>query len=704
MKRFLVLFLILIVAIIGFASYPASGTYQDLSGGGFYQWIVVRSVFPDSTLASQLGDTSQYFYRAYIDTLWVNSIRGVDLDSIGTNNPDSLGNRPASAYLINTNDTTATLYISKAYIDSFLDDSISSKSAFKMLNKSIKFTNAAGDTVKALIQGDFVGLYDYVNNVTSVIGNQGFYKYNTAGDSGYFYLRDSSFTFWDYSTQIPVIQMTVTDTGYGEIKVSGTENHLGIYAYGLGVTDTTEDSLVFTLTDEGLNFYRRADQQIYSRFGLNNLTMLDTTGGVGFPVVVMKRDTIYFDNLGSGGRFYNVSNRNWNLRANLLADSLIQGLNGNFTNNLTVTNKATITDSLVTNTLLAESLDVDTIDTRKITADTSYSYRLTGKILKIDSTATIKGGLNLGGGWTAGVDTGYFYNMSHVIAHGNVIIYDDVTLIGDTLSNNQSYFGLSDVTDSSRIQIRPYSLRSFKSLTTASRDTDSTYWGIYNYGYDLLKYATQDTTLKLRDGYIYAKDSIFTGAIKSKSGTDSILITDGTIVVTDSIIGNGEGVITGFDKIQSDSVYVGDNLIRDNGAYLFTTALTLNNIQTDNIYATHYYNASTHPLRLWFNQATNPLIRWYINNADNAADSSAFEDSLPDITGKSGRIKIKRQTTLTKPLINNNMFILSEGRFKDDTVFMLTDTFTTFTSGMQFIDTTGDDSLYTRVRNTWIKQ
>jgi hypothetical protein len=308
--------------------------------------------------------------------------------------------------------------------------------------------------------------------------------------------------------------------------------------------------------------------------------------------------------------------------------------------------------------------------------------------------------------------------MSHVIKHGNVVIYDDMTLIGDTTSNNQSYLSLSDVTDSSMIQIRPYSLRSFKSLTTASRDTDSTYWGVYQYGYDLLKYSTQDTTLKLRDGYVYAKDSVKTGLFKSLSGTDSTLITDGTIVLTDSIIGDGASVLftasaetlnwnsTTGGLIVTGNAYIRDSILLGDTVKIYKSSqgVSANKYYCNSIQAAVNYNPSGSPFTIRFNQGTNPLIRWLIRNEDSTGDSSIFEDSTYDITGDAGRIKIKRQTTITKPLINNNMFILAEGRFKDDTVFMLTDTFTTFTSGMQFIDTTGDDSLYTRVRNTWIKQ
>lgn len=116
--------------------------------------------------------------------------------------------------------------------------------------------------------------------------------------------------------------------------------------------------------------------------------------------------------------------------------------------------------------------------------------------------------------WSNNPDTSNheLYNRAGItLFHGNSYIYDDVTLVGDTLTNNQAFLGLSDVTDSSMMQIRPYSLRSFKSFTSPSRDTDSTYWALNNDGYILTNYADEglnDTTVQINDGYVFAKDSI----------------------------------------------------------------------------------------------------------------------------------------------------------------------------------------------------
>ncbi|HII95555.1 MAG TPA: hypothetical protein HA367_07475 [Candidatus Methanofastidiosum sp.] len=71
------------------------------------------------------------------------------------------------------------------------------------------------------------------------------------------------------------------------------------------------------------------------------------------------------------------------------------------------------------------------------------------------------------------------------------------------------------------MQIRPYSLRSFKSFTSPSRDTDSTYWALNNDGYILTNYADEglnDTTVQINDGYVFAEDSIKTGKVILNTG------------------------------------------------------------------------------------------------------------------------------------------------------------------------------------------
>jgi len=94
--------------------------------------------------------------------------------------------------------------------------------------------------------------------------------------------------------------------------------------------------------------------------------------------------------------------------------------------------------------------------------------------------------------------------------HGNVFIYDDVRLIGDTMSNNQSYLAIGDVTDSSTQQFRPYRITSYKDNTVPT-ELDSLFWELNQWGFNLTNYYDEhgsDTTVKLRNGYIYARDSI----------------------------------------------------------------------------------------------------------------------------------------------------------------------------------------------------
>lgn len=134
--------------------------------------------------------------------------------------------------------------------------------------------------------------------------------------------------------------------------------------------------------------------------------------------------------------------------------------------------------------------------------------------LKCYDEVTFYKQLGIGAAWIENPDPtdSILWNSSGlVIYHGNSFIYDDVTLVGDTLTNNQAYLGLLDVTDSSHIQVRPQMIRSFKNLTTGSRDLDSTYWQLDREGFVLTNYATEgknDTTVNIKSGYIYAKDSI----------------------------------------------------------------------------------------------------------------------------------------------------------------------------------------------------
>jgi len=144
-------------------------------------------------------------------------------------------------------------------------------------------------------------------------------------------------------------------------------------------------------------------------------------------------------------------------------------------------------------------------------SDTSQKIQFDGGSLYATNNAYIGETISLCKDWIDSASTPWLWGAQHIIKHGNVYIYDDVTLVGDTLSNNQAYLGLLDVTDSSMMQMRPYSLRSFKSFTSPSRDTDSTYWTLNNDGYILTNYASNsanDTTVQIKSGYLFAKDSI----------------------------------------------------------------------------------------------------------------------------------------------------------------------------------------------------
>jgi hypothetical protein len=144
-------------------------------------------------------------------------------------------------------------------------------------------------------------------------------------------------------------------------------------------------------------------------------------------------------------------------------------------------------------------------------SDTSQKIQFDGGSLYATNNLYVGERMVLCEDWIDSATTPWLWGAQHSIKHGNVFIYDDVTLVGDTNSNNQAFLGLSDVTDSSMMQIRPYSLRSFKSFTSPSRDTDSTYWALNNDGYILTNYADEglnDTTVQINDGYVFAKDSI----------------------------------------------------------------------------------------------------------------------------------------------------------------------------------------------------
>lgn len=149
-------------------------------------------------------------------------------------------------------------------------------------------------------------------------------------------------------------------------------------------------------------------------------------------------------------------------------------------------------------------------------------------------------GITLGYRWRENPDpfNDSLYNMSGLkVLHGNSEFYDDVALIGDTLSNNQAYLSLLNVRDSFFIQIRPKNLQGMyyrKYKSTNSRDTDSMYVCLDREGLKITEYIknhSQDTTTKILDGYGYFKDSVKIG--------------DGEVVTKFIRVGTHAGIVFG---------------------------------------------------------------------------------------------------------------------------------------------------------------
>ncbi len=606
-------------------------------------------------------DTVSYADTALYAKAYLNDSAYADTSgrALQANNADSLGHRISTGYLKNVMDTTAGIFIGNA-LDNWLFDS---GYLWVRLGETL-FSKYGGEELSFL---------------------------------------DSSATYSRTSIQ----------RGKVLLKDNAGNKTIGMITTGIGITNKNEDSAYVGIDTMGIYFSRYADQQVYSQFGLNNLTLKDTTGGSGAYIFGVKKDSINMLTKKSW-LFNNLIRMNYGIyvdSSSTFANNLT--INGNLTVNRVLSDTVGADLYFSFNRGYGDTLTADSINSNRSALDTIVNLKTTSDHSTIDTaiidTAKIRG-LYVQQG--AEVDSGLLINGTDVIGlyvnHGNSIIYDDVTIIYKD-PYYQSYFGILDPRDSNAWLQTANDLRLYKQGITGSVFTDSLWLRIDSTGYKVIKYGTTDTTARLQNGYVYALDSIKTGAIKSKSGTDSTLITDGTILLTDSIIGS-DSYLTGFNKIASDSFLVGDNVIRDNGTYVYSDY-----IQANTLNSSYISNATGAPIRIQYNASTNPLIRWIIYNSDASTDTSLVEDSAAAVNGTKGRIRAYREFTFKQPTFHdslatfgkvtvNNMFKLAEGRFKDDTVFMLTDTFTTFTNGMQFIDTTGDDSLYTRVRATWIKQ
>ncbi|MDD4690133.1 MAG: hypothetical protein PHE51_10355 [Eubacteriales bacterium] len=653
--------------------------YSDTAG-------YAKEYLNDSAFADTAGYALTYKNdSAYADT------SGVAL------NADSLGHIVSTGYLNNTYDTTGTL----------------------------RGARLIGDTVGTGLPSATTGrILMYATNL---------YGYNSTHNTMFLDVTTPRMLFKS-SLGSSDTTLNLTYTG-AAIQNATTNRRSGIVADGYGIGNWYADSLLVVLSEDGLNYYRYADQSIYATFGLNNLTIKDTTAGSGAYIFGVTKDSINM--LTKKSWIYNNLMR---MNYGIYVDS-----SSTFLNNLAVignilTNKITGDTLEASEIVRADSLviekhgRIDTIVSEVARLDTIVNLKTTGDHSTIDTaiidTAKIRG-LYVQQG--AEVDSGLVINGTDVIGlyvnHGNSYFFDDVS-IEYKAPYYQSYFGILDPRDSNAWLQTANDLRLYKQGITGSVFTDSLWLRIDSTGYKVIKYGTTDTTARLQNGYVYALDSIKTGAIKSKSGTDSTLITGGTIVLTDSVIGNGASILftasaetLNWDASTGDGKVTGDFKVGDtlyiNGNKIYNAGSTFN-LTSDGVSTTGsalfgaYYPPSGDTLDFKYNYGTDRPISWGIRNADDAADWSIYQDSA-NIGASTDRINFMKYSHFAQPVLYdslatfgkvtvNNMFKLAEGRFKDDTVFMLTDTLTAFTNGMQFIDTTGDDSLYTRVRSIWIKQ
>ena len=122
-------------------------------------------------------------------------------------------------------------------------------------------------------------------------------------------------------------------------------------------------------------------------------------------------------------------------------------------------------------------------------------------------------------------------------------------------------------------------------------------------------------------------------SLKSLSGSDSTLITDGTIVLTDSIIGS-DSYLTGFNKVNGDTIdadlvlQIGTNNITSSSNYVTSTGFQA----TGYVIAEKYYHEVNQPMLL---EATasgyNDSIVFFINGK---RDSLLMIDSLNNIIAR----------------------------------------------------------------------
>ncbi len=146
-----------------------------------------------------------------------------------------------------------------------------------------------------------------------------------------------------------------------------------------------------------------------------------------------------------------------------------------------------------------------------------------------------------------------------IVYHGNSTFYDDIALVGDPLSNNQSFLSLTSPTDSLMIRFRHgtnIGIDVRKQFTTASRDTDSLFWDITRSGFHFTNYFAehgQDTTAEIANGYIYARDSVKTNTVYPNAILfDSIDLKYGRklkLGETSISMGLNSGRVDGFNNI-----------------------------------------------------------------------------------------------------------------------------------------------------------
>ncbi len=206
-------------------------------------------------------------------------------------------------------------------------------------------------------------------------------------------------------------------------------------------------------------------------------------------------------------------------------------------------------------------------------SDTSEKVQFDGGSVYTTQNAYIGAGLYVAQEWVDSATTPWLWGLQNIFKHGNTTFYDDITLIGDTNSNNQSYLGLINITDSMHTQLRPGNIRLSKIYTSSSsRDLDSLFILFEKDKLTLYRYDNQSRTWSVdTTRFEYKGNSV---KLMSMSDTTKYLsLVNGNISVT----GVGNNTLYGNLRVNGTGTFNG-NLYLFSGTHMeiYDTLTNLN--------------------------------------------------------------------------------------------------------------------------------